>query len=77
MIEVNEKECKIKANQVGAKIKFYRKQAGLTQEQLGLHIQSSQDYISEIERGKSFFTVYFLYKISIALNIDISSFFID
>ena len=36
---------------IGKRVRFYRKQKGLTQEQLGLNINTSGAYISNIERA--------------------------
>lgn len=36
---------------IGKRVRFYRKQKGLTQEQLGLSINTSGAYISNIERA--------------------------
>ncbi|PCJ14825.1 MAG: transcriptional regulator [Candidatus Cloacimonadota bacterium] len=77
MVEIDDENCEIKVKKIGEKIKFYRKKANLSQEALGNHINSCQNYISDIERGKYQVTVRFLYKISIALNIDICNFFKD
>ncbi len=62
------------AKKVSAKIKenlkFHRKNASLTQIQLGILAGLSQDYISHIEQEKNFPSVKALCKIADVLNIE-------
>lgn len=59
------------------KIRYYRKQKGLTQEQLSEVSKISNDYLSEIERGKRVPSLKRLILIAQALNVDVYKFFID
>ncbi len=49
--------------EIGKKIKYYRNQSGLTQEQLGEKVDLSTTYISAVERG--------MYSISLGKLVDI------
>ncbi len=49
--------------EIGKRIKYYRKQSGLTQEQLGEKVDLSTTYISAVERG--------MYSISLNKLVDI------
>ena len=55
-------------------LKFYRKQKGLTQEQLAELSGVSTDYISELERGKKVPSIKRLDYIAKALDIEIYKF---
>lgn len=62
---------------IGAKIVFYRKMKGLTQEELSYRASISASYLSRIERGvyNKGIPVSTLLKIATALEIDIINFF--
>lgn len=51
-------------------IKLYRKNAGLTQVQLGLAAGLGEDYLAHIEQEKNFPSIKALCKIADILNID-------
>lgn len=55
---------------IGDKIKFYRKESGLTQEQLSLEIGHSNSYIAIIENAQRDLPLSQLLKISKVLNIE-------
>lgn len=55
---------------VGKNIKHYRKLAGITQMKLGIIAEMSEDYVSEIERGKTYPSLKKIEKIAKALNIE-------
>lgn len=55
---------------VGKNVKYYRKNAGLTQLKLSIITEISKDYISEIERGKTLPSLKRLEIIANALNIE-------
>lgn len=63
--------------QIAKNIKKYRKEAGLTQAQLAEKVEVSHEFIRRIEseRGRKTFSIDTIYKISLALNIDISKLF--
>ena len=56
---------------IAANIRKYRKQRGLTQEQLALYSELSYDFLRRIEtsKGKSGFSVNTLYKIATVLEV--------
>ncbi len=56
---------------ISANIRKYRKERGLTQEQLALYTELSYDFIRRIETsgGKSGFSVETLYKIATVLEV--------
>lgn len=58
-------------------IKKYRKEANITQAELAEKVGVSHEFIRRIEskKGKKTFSVDTIYKISLALNIDISKLF--
>lgn len=60
---------------VGQNLKKYRKNAGLTQLQLALKLEKTNEYINMIECGKRTPSLKTLAKISIILNVDIVEFF--
>lgn len=64
---------------VAYNIKKYRKLANMTQAKLAEQANVSHEFIRRIEstRGEKKFTLYTLYKISLALNIELYKFFID
>jgi len=71
-LNYNERLKSIKLN-----ITFYRKKAGLTQEQLAEKINISRTHMSNIEavNMKTAVTVEILYEIADALGVDIVKFF--
>lgn len=66
-----------KLKKLGERIKYFRKQAGYSQEELsevtGLH----RTYIGAIERGERNVTLLNIYKITEGLNITINDLFCD
>ncbi|MBQ7104775.1 MAG: helix-turn-helix transcriptional regulator [Bacilli bacterium] len=62
---------------IAGNIKKYRKEANITQAELSERVGVSHEFIRRIEskKGVKTFSVDTLYKISIALNIDISKLF--
>ena len=61
--------------EIGQRIKYYRKLAGLTQEQLAQKTGLSQNYISMLEQNKVGFSKPTLEKIAQALNISVGDLF--
>lgn len=61
----------------GNKVRFYRQQRKLSQEELGLLCNLHRTYIGSIERGERNITLVNAYKISIALDIPLSNFFME
>ena len=62
-------------NQIGKKIKSFRIEKNLTQEQLAEGVNLSREHISCIERGKNLISIENLYKISEFFKVDIKEFF--
>jgi len=62
-------------NDIGKKIKYLRKEHGISQEKLAEGIDMSREHISCLERGKNLITIDSLYKISEYFGIDIKEFF--
>ncbi len=64
--------------QISKNIKKYRKEAGITQADLAEKVGLSHEFIRRIEskKGRKTFTIDTIYKISIALNIDVAKLFI-
>ena len=62
---------------IAANIKKYRKKANITQAELSERVGGSHEFIRRIEsqKGAKTFSVDTLYKISLALNIDIKNLF--
>jgi transcriptional regulator with XRE-family HTH domain len=58
-------------------IRFYRKQAGLTQAQLAEKVDSSTNYISTIELGKKFPSPTMIEKLAKIFNIESPLLFLD
>ena len=58
-------------------IRKYREAKKLTQVKLSLLAEVSEDYISELERGKSMPSIKLLARIADALEIEIYKFFVD
>lgn len=56
---------------LGLKIKFYRENAGFTQEQLSEHINISQNFLSQIENGRRSPSLKTIIKISEVLKMPI------
>ena len=54
---------------IGKAIRAYRKQMGISQEQLAVDADIDRSYLGGIERGEHNFAIITLIKISIALNI--------
>lgn len=63
--------------QIAFNIKKYRKEAGLTQAELAEKVNVSHEFIRRIEseKGRKTFSVDTIYKVSIALNIDVGKLF--
>ncbi len=63
--------------QIAMNIKKYRKEAGITQAELAEKVNVSHEFIRRIEskKGKKTFSIDTIYKISLALNIDIAKLF--
>ena len=57
-------------------IKELRKQKGLSQEALALLCDLDRSYIGSVERGERNISLINIYKITLALNIDIKDFFL-
>ena len=64
---------------VSTNVRKYRKEAGITQEQLAVDISMSPDYLRRFEsqKGREGLTVRKLYKMSVVLNVPIDKFFED
>lgn len=60
-------------NIIGKNIKKYRKEAGLTQTQLGLKLDKTKEYIYMIEKGVRNPSLKTLAKISSILNVPIEN----
>ena len=60
-------------NIIGKNIKKYRKEAGLTQTQLGLKLEKTKEYIYMIEKGMRNPSLKTLAKISNILNIPLEN----
>lgn len=60
---------------IASNIRKYRKEKNLTQEELALYSEISYDFVRRIEtrHGKSGFSVYTLYKISVVLGIGLDA----
>ncbi len=58
---------------IAKNIRKYRKQRGLTQEELALYAELSYDFVRRIETsfGKSGFSVFTLYKIATVLEVSL------
>lgn len=68
--EMNKKINKPYHKKVGALIRFYRKEKGLTQEQLSLEIGNSNSYIAIIENAQRDLPLSQIHKIAKALNVE-------
>ena len=60
----------------GKKVKELRKQKGLSQEALALLCDLDRSYIGGVERGERNISLINIYKITLALNINIKDFFL-
>ena len=60
----------------GKKVKELRKQKGLSQEALALLCDLDRSYIGGVERGERNISLINIYKITLALKIDIKDFFL-
>lgn len=56
---------------IGQIISKHRKQKGISQEELAKSAMIHRTYVSQIERGLKSPTLYVLYHISIALNVEL------
>ena len=63
------------SNKVGAKIREYRKRAGMTQETLALSANMGVSFLGDVERGKKKPSIDSLEKILSVLNISFVEFF--
>ena len=63
--------------EIAKNIKKYRNEAGITQAELAEKVGLSHEFIRRIEskKGRKTFTIDTIYKISLALNIDITKLF--
>ena len=61
----------------GKKVKELRKQKGLSQEALALLCDLDRSYIGGVERGERNISLINIYKITLALNIDIKDCFLE
>ena len=59
----------------GARIKFFRRKKGLSQEDLGFKSSLHRTYISEVERGLRNISIVNIAKIAKALNLKIKELF--
>ena len=62
---------------VGERIRFYRKERGLSQEELAYRASLHNTYIGQLERGEKNATIESLAKISTALDITFAELFED
>ena len=61
--------------QLGMRIRYLRKQKGLSQEDLALEAGVNKNYLSDLERGERNPTVAIVEKIASALEVDLSTLF--
>ena len=61
--------------QLGMRIRYLRKQKGMSQEDLALESGVNKNYLSDLERGERNPTVLVMEKIATALGIDLSTLF--
>ena len=61
--------------QLGMRIRYLRKQLGMSQLDLSLEAGVNKNYISDLERGQRNPSLLVLEKIAIALQIDLSTLF--
>lgn len=62
---------------IGKRIRYYRKNVGLTQEQLAEKAGLHNTYIGQIERGEKNATIKIIYKIAVALDVPLDVLFSD
>jgi transcriptional regulator with XRE-family HTH domain len=62
-------------NDIGKKVKYLRKEKGLSQEKLAEYVDMSREHISCIERGKHLVTIETLYNLANYFKVDIKDFF--
>ncbi|WP_313236112.1 helix-turn-helix domain-containing protein [Sporosarcina ureae] len=60
---------------VGERIRYFRKERGLSQEELAHQASLHNTYIGQLERGEKNATIESLYKVTQALGITLSDFF--
>ena len=71
-----DKSTKLKlAKKIGNAIKFYRVKNNLSQETLAFNIGIDRTYIGALEQGAKCASVYCLYKLSQALEVDLKDLF--
>lgn len=63
------------AEEVGTKIKKYRKEAGLSQEKLAHACDFYRTYIGHLKNGRYSPTAYVLWRIADKLKVDIENFY--
>lgn len=61
--------------QLGMRIRYLRKQKGLSQEDLALDSGVNKNYLSDLERGERNPTIVVLEKIATSLGVTLSTFF--
>ena len=61
--------------QLGMRIRYLRKQKGLSQLELSLEAEVNKNYISDLERGRRNPSILLLEKICRALDIDLATLF--
>ena len=61
--------------QLGMRIRYLRKQLGMSQLDLSVESDVNRNYISDLEKGRRNPTILVLNKIAIALNTDLSNLF--
>lgn len=64
-------------NNIAKKVKFLRKEHGLSQERLAEFVNMSREHISCIERGKNLASVETLYVLAKYFKVSIKDFFDD
>jgi len=62
---------------VGERIRFYRKERGLSQEELAYRASLHNTYIGQLERGEKNATIESLAKVCVALDVTLAEFFKD
>lgn len=62
-------------NHIGEKIRYYRKEQNLSQEELAFKAALHNTYIGQLERGEKNVTVESLAKVCAALNLTLAEFF--
>ncbi len=61
--------------QLGMRIRYLRKQKGMSQEDLALESGVNKNYLSDLERGARNPTIVIIEKIAIALEVTLSTLF--